>query len=66
VLLHAGTRRDEDAKLRAAGGRVLNAIGLGPDLQAAVDTAYQVVDALDWPMGFHRRDIGWRELNRGG
>lgn len=66
VLLHAGTRRDEDGKLRAAGGRVLNAIGLGPDLQAAVDTAYQVVDAIDWPMGFHRRDIGWRELHRGG
>ncbi len=66
VLLHAGTRRDDDGKLRAAGGRVLNAIGLGPNLQAAVDTAYQVVDAIDWPMGFHRRDIGWRELNRGG
>ncbi|WP_085340275.1 phosphoribosylamine--glycine ligase [Aquidulcibacter paucihalophilus] len=64
VLLHAGTRRDEDGKLRAAGGRVLNAIGLGPTLQQAVDSAYQVVDAIDWPMGFHRRDIGWRELNR--
>ncbi len=66
VLLHAGTRRDEDGKLRAAGGRVLNAIGVGPNIQAAVATAYQVVDAIDWPMGFHRRDIGWRELNRGG
>lgn len=65
VLLHAGTRRDEDGKLRAAGGRVLNAIGVGPNIQAAVETAYQVVDAIDWPMGFHRRDIGWRELNRG-
>lgn len=64
VLLHAGTRRDEHGKLRAAGGRVLNAIGLGPTLQQAVDRAYQVVDAIDWPMGFHRRDIGWRELNR--
>lgn len=64
VLLHAGTRRDEDGKLRAAGGRVLNAIGLGPTLHQAVDRAYQVVDAIDWPMGFHRRDIGWRELNR--
>lgn len=64
VLLHAGTRRDDDGKLRAAGGRVLNAIGLGPSLQHAVDCAYQVVDAIDWPMGFHRRDIGWRELNR--
>ena len=64
VLLHAGTRRDEDGKLRAAGGRVLNAIGLGPTLQQAVDSAYHVVDAIDWPMGFHRRDIGWRELTR--
>ncbi|GBF58483.1 phosphoribosylamine-glycine ligase [Candidatus Phycosocius bacilliformis] len=63
VLLHAGTRRDGDGKLRSAGGRVLNAIGVGPDLASAVETAYRVVDAIVWPMGFHRRDIGWRELH---
>jgi phosphoribosylamine--glycine ligase len=63
-LLHAGTTRDEDGTLCAAGGRVLNAVGTGATLQSALDTAYQIVDAIDWPSGFHRRDIGWRELNR--
>jgi phosphoribosylamine---glycine ligase len=60
LLLHAGTKRDEDGKLRGAGGRVLNAIGLGANLDLAIERAYQVVDAIDWPMGFYRRDIGWR------
>ena len=63
-LLHAGTTRDGDGTLCAAGGRVLNAVGTGATLQAALDTAYQIVDAIDWPSGFHRRDIGWQELNR--
>jgi phosphoribosylamine---glycine ligase len=58
LLLHAGTKRDEDGKLRSAGGRVLNAIGIGPTTDIAVERAYQVVDAIDWPMGFCRRDIG--------
>lgn len=58
LLLHAGTRRDEDGTLRSSGGRVLNAIGIGPTTQVAVARAYQVVDSIDWPLGFCRRDIG--------
>jgi phosphoribosylamine---glycine ligase len=65
ALLHAGTRRDDDGTLRAAGGRVLNAVGVGPDLRAALGVAYQIVDQIVWPNGFCRRDIGWRELERG-
>ena len=26
--------------------------------------AYRGVDAIDFADGFHRRDIGWRELER--
>ncbi|GIU67401.1 phosphoribosylamine--glycine ligase [Candidatus Phycosocius spiralis] len=63
-VLHAGTTRDGDGTLRAAGGRVLNAVGTGATLQKALETAYEIVDAIDWPIGFYRRDIGWRELNR--
>jgi phosphoribosylamine---glycine ligase len=62
LLLHAGTRRDEDGKLRSHGGRVLNAIGIGTSLALAIERAYQIVDVIDWPTGFHRRDIGWRGL----
>jgi phosphoribosylamine---glycine ligase len=65
VLLHAGTQRDTEGRLRSAGGRVLNAIGIAPTIDQAVACAYDVVDAIDWPLGFCRRDIGWQALNRG-
>lgn len=62
-IFHAGTRRDEDGMLRAAGGRVLNVTALGDDLAQALARAYAAVDAIDWPGGFCRRDIGWRALS---
>ena len=31
-------------------------------LAEAQKTAYEMVDAIDWPEGFCRRDIGWRAL----
>lgn len=61
-IFHAGTRRDEDGLLRAAGGRVLNITATGVTLSAAIAQAYAAVDAIDWPGGFCRRDIGWRAL----
>ncbi|MDP3659970.1 phosphoribosylamine--glycine ligase [Phenylobacterium sp.] len=61
-VFHAGTKRDADGTLRAAGGRVLNACASGANLRQAVDRAYACVDRIDWPGGFHRRDIGWRAL----
>jgi phosphoribosylamine--glycine ligase len=33
-------------------------------LEAARERAYAAVERIDWPEGFHRRDIGWRALNR--
>ena len=62
-VFHAGTRRGEDGALLAAGGRVLNVCAAGPTLRAARDAAYAAVDRIDWPQGFHRRDIGWRALD---
>jgi phosphoribosylamine--glycine ligase len=62
VVFHAGTRLDEDGVLRAAGGRVLNVTAIGVGLADALTRAYAGVDAIDWPAGFCRRDIGWRAL----
>ncbi|HYD45077.1 MAG TPA: phosphoribosylglycinamide synthetase C domain-containing protein, partial [Phenylobacterium sp.] len=62
VVFHAGTKRDADGTLRAAGGRVLNICARAPNLAEARDRAYAAVDAIDWPGGFCRRDIGWRAL----
>ena len=64
VVFHAGTRRDPDGTLRAAGGRVLNVCARAPTLQAARDRAYAVIAAIDFPDGFCRSDIGWRALRR--
>ena len=62
-VFHAGTRRD-GRRLLAAGGRVLNVTALGATVQEAQQRAYAGVDKIDWPEGFCRRDIGWRELAR--
>ena len=62
VVFHAGTARDDDGTLRAAGGRVLNVCARGATLQEARDKAYAAIEKIDWPGGFHRTDIGWRAL----
>ncbi len=62
-VFHAGTRRQGDT-LVASGGRVLNVTAIGPDIATAQAAAYRGVDAIDFPTGFCRRDIGWRELAR--
>jgi phosphoribosylamine--glycine ligase len=54
--IHAGTALHSE-QLVAAGGRVLVAVGVGANTQAARLTAYGVVDATAFPTGFCRRDI---------
>ena len=61
MVFHAGTSQ-ADGKIVAAGGRVLNVTARGASLQQARDRAYAMVDGIDWPEGFCRRDIGWRAL----
>ncbi|MFO1070487.1 MAG: phosphoribosylamine--glycine ligase [Geminicoccaceae bacterium] len=63
LVFHAGTK-PADGRIVAAGGRVLAVTGLGPTLRQARDRAYAAVDRIDWPEGFCRRDIGWRQLAR--
>ncbi len=63
IVFHAGTRRD-GAQLLANGGRVLNVTAIGPSVAAAKERADAAVARIDWPGGFHRHDIGWREVLR--
>ena len=60
---HAGTSEQGDALL-ASGGRVLNVTATASSVSAARTLAYGVVDVIDFPTGFCRRDIGWREVER--
>tara|TARA_R110002020_G_scaffold86731_10_gene214147 strand:- start:16928 stop:18208 length:1281 start_codon:yes stop_codon:yes gene_type:complete len=62
-VFHAGTAI-RDGRLVAHGGRVLNVTATGADVTTARDRAYAAVDAIDWPGGFCRRDIGWRAIER--
>ena len=62
TVFQAGTDMDEGGALVANGGRVLAVTASGDDLQEAVTRAYAGVDAIDWPEGFCRRDIGWGAL----
>ncbi|MDQ2093529.1 phosphoribosylamine--glycine ligase [Rhodalgimonas zhirmunskyi] len=62
MVFHAGTAR-KDGQFLAAGGRVLNVTARGASLAEARGRAYEMVDRIDWPEGFCRRDIGWRALD---
>ena len=62
-VFHAGTALDE-GRLVASGGRVLSVTARGGTVAQAQAEAYQAVEAIDFPSGFCRRDIGWREIER--
>ena len=62
-VFHAGTAL-KDGALVASGGRVLNVTALGDTVSEAQGAAYAAVDGIDFPTGFCRRDIGWREVAR--
>ena len=62
-IFHAGTRL-EGGRLLADGGRVLNVAARGRTVQEARERAYAAVKLIDWPGGFSRSDIGWREASR--
>ena len=64
-LIHAGTRLD-GGRLVSNGGRIVNVVGTGADLAAALDVAYPVVDRLTGAGLFARSDIGWRHAPRTG
>jgi phosphoribosylamine--glycine ligase len=57
-VLHAGTRRTDDARLVTDGGRVLGVVAQGGDLPEALDRAYEGVDRIHFAGNTYRRDIG--------
>jgi phosphoribosylamine--glycine ligase len=63
TVFHAGTALG-DQGLVAKGGRVLAVTAIADSFANARARAYRAVDQIDFADGFHRRDIGWRELAR--
>ncbi len=64
-VFHAGTAL-QGGEIVASGGRVLNVTATGLTVREAQERAYAGVDEIDWPEGFCRTDIGWREIAREG
>ncbi len=62
-IFHAGTAL-LDGQLVANGGRVLNVTARGKNVTTAQKIAYEAVNKIDFPQGFCRHDIGWREVKR--
>ena len=65
TVFHAGTALNAGG-LVAKGGRVLAVTAVADSFANARARAYRAVDQIDFADGFHRRDIGWRELERAG
>jgi phosphoribosylamine--glycine ligase len=63
TVFHAGTALGDEG-LIAKGGRVLAVTAVADTFANARARAYRAVDQIDFADGFHRRDIGWRELAR--
>jgi phosphoribosylamine---glycine ligase len=62
-IFQAGTAI-KNGTLVANGGRVLNVTAMAGTAKDAQAGAYAMVDKIDFPSGFARRDIGWREVAR--
>ncbi len=56
-ILHASTSVSPAGRLVSGGGRVLNAVGTGPDLAEARTTAYRAAAKVTMRGGWYRRDI---------
>ncbi|MBA3669412.1 MAG: phosphoribosylamine--glycine ligase [Sphingomonas sp.] len=63
IVFQAGTT-EQDGRLVASGGRVLAVTAAGETLRDARDAVYAAIAKIDFADGFHRGDIGWRELER--
>ncbi len=61
MCFHAGTV-EKNGKVVANGGRVLNITTRAETLIKAQKNAYEMIETIDWPEGFYRKDIGWRAL----
>src|ERR1700742_729842 len=56
-VLQAGTTTGADGELRANGGRVLNVLGTGGNIEAARSAAYQAAGEIKFRGGWYRSDI---------
>jgi phosphoribosylamine--glycine ligase len=61
LVFHAGTK-EKDGKIITDGGRVLNVVGSGDTLKAAIKNTYKEVDKISFSNKYFRSDIGAKGL----
>jgi phosphoribosylamine--glycine ligase len=62
-VFHAGTKRDRD-RFVTWGGRALNIVGRGADLEQALKRAYEAVGRVSFEGMTYRKDIGFRAVKK--
>ena len=60
-LFHAGTY-EENKKIYASGGRVLNFVSIGSNFIECKKNVYNKLKELNWNEGFYRNDIGYKVI----
>ena len=63
-LFHAGTSKNENGKIIASGGRVLNATVKAKDLKLARKKAIDILDKVKWEDKYFRKDIGYKAIDK--
>ncbi len=61
LVFHAGTK-SQDGKTFVNGGRVLNVVGFGNDLESAIENSYQIIDKIHFDGMYYRKDIGQKGM----
>ena len=61
-IFHAGTALSEDGVLKTAGGRVIAATSTAESLKAALTRSYEIMESIEWPGKYCRKDIAHRAL----
>ncbi len=61
-LFHAGTIFKHNTIL-SNGGRVLNFVSLSDNFSEARNNIYRLMNNLNWPGGFYRKDIGYKVID---
>ncbi len=62
-FLHAGSKKNSEGQWCTSGGRVLNAVGIGSQVQEAIEKAYTQVEKCRWRGLQIRKDIGAKITN---
>jgi len=61
-IYHAGTIKDKD-QIYSNGGRVLNFITLSEEFKKSRYNTIKLINQLNWPNGFYRKDIGYKVID---